>query len=117
MVSQATGEKLWRLPLYEDYKEKIKSQTADVKNSGGRFGGVGASAMFLAEFVSYPWAHWDIAGMVLSNWTLGSPLALSSISPLASWIRESRLSINRSSRSTRVRATGSTTISSSASWI
>jgi len=64
MVSEATAEKLWRLPLYEDYKEKIKSQTADVKNSGGRFGGVGASAMFLAEFVSYPWSHWDIAPMM-----------------------------------------------------
>jgi len=71
MVSQATGEKLWRLPLYEDYKEKIKSQTADVKNSGGRFGGVGASAMFLAEFVSYPWSHWDIAPMMWNK--SGSP--------------------------------------------
>ncbi|HJW83108.1 MAG TPA: leucyl aminopeptidase [Anaerolineae bacterium] len=67
MVSQATAEKLWRLPLYEEYKEKIKSDTADMKNSGGRFGGVGTSATFLAEFVSYPWAHWDIAGMVLSK--------------------------------------------------
>ena len=66
-VSQATAEKLWRLPLYEEYKEKIKSDTADMKNTGGRFGGVGTSALFLAEFVSYPWAHWDIAGMVLSK--------------------------------------------------
>ena len=67
MVSEATAEKLWRLPLYEEYKEKIKSDTADMKNSGGRYGGVGTSAMFLAEFVSYPWSHWDIAGMALSK--------------------------------------------------
>jgi leucyl aminopeptidase len=66
MVSEATAEKLWRLPLYEEYKEKIKSDTADMKNSGGRYGGVGTSATFLSEFVSYPWAHWDIAGMVLN---------------------------------------------------
>ena len=71
MISEATAEKLWRLPLYEEYKEKIKSQTADVKNSGGRFGGVGASAMFLAEFVSYPWSHWDIAPMMWNK--SGSP--------------------------------------------
>ncbi len=69
-ASEASAEKLWRLPLYEEYKDKIRSDTADIKNSGGRYGGVGASAMFLAEFVSYPWSHWDIAGMVLD--TLGA---------------------------------------------
>jgi leucyl aminopeptidase len=63
-ASEASAEKLWRLPLYEEYKDKIKSETADVKNSGGRYGGVGASALFLAEFVSYPWSHWDIAPMM-----------------------------------------------------
>jgi leucyl aminopeptidase len=57
------GEKLWRLPLYEEYKDKIKSEVADMKNSGGRAGGVGASAIFLQEFTSYPWAHLDIAPM------------------------------------------------------
>ena len=67
MVSAATAEKLWRLPLYEEYKEKIKSDTADIKNSGGRYSGVGSSATFLAEFVSYPWSHWDIAGVVLAK--------------------------------------------------
>lgn len=63
-ASTSSAEKLWRLPLYEEYKEAIKSRTADIKNSGGRFGGVGTSAMFLAEFVSYPWSHWDIAPMM-----------------------------------------------------
>jgi len=66
-ASQATAEKLWRLPLYDDYRDKIKSDTADMKNSGGRQSGVGASAVFLEEFTSYPWAHWDIAGMVLDK--------------------------------------------------
>jgi leucyl aminopeptidase len=64
IASNATHEHLWRLPLYDEYRDKIKSDNADVKNSGGRFGGVGSSAIFLAEFVSYTWAHWDIAGVV-----------------------------------------------------
>jgi len=55
------GEKIWPLPLYEEYKDKIKSEVADMKNSSGRQGGVGASAIFLQEFTSYPWAHLDIA--------------------------------------------------------
>lgn len=62
-----TYERLWPLPLYEDYSKKIKSDVADVKNSGGRQAGVGASAAFLKEFVSYPWAHIDMAGMALSD--------------------------------------------------
>jgi leucyl aminopeptidase len=57
------GEKLWPLPLYEEYKDKIKSEVADMKNTGGRSGGVGTSAIFLKEFTSYPWAHLDIAPM------------------------------------------------------
>ena len=61
------GEKLWRLPLYEEYKDKIKSEVADMKNTGGRGGGVGASAIFLKEFTSYPWAHLDIAPMSLND--------------------------------------------------
>jgi leucyl aminopeptidase len=61
------GEKLWPLPLYEEYKDKIKSEVADMKNTGGRQGGVGASAIFLREFTSYPWAHLDIAPMGLSD--------------------------------------------------
>ena len=57
------GEKLWPMPLYEEYRDKIKSVVADMKNSGGRFGGVGTSAIFLKEFTSYPWAHLDVAAM------------------------------------------------------
>ncbi len=66
-ASRASAEKLWRLPLYPDYRDKIKTDYADIKNTGGRFGGVGSSAVFLEEFTSYPWAHWDIAGMALDK--------------------------------------------------
>jgi leucyl aminopeptidase len=59
-----TSEKLWPLPLFPEYEQAIQSQTADVKNSGGRQGGIGASAMFLKRFVTYPaWAHIDMAGL------------------------------------------------------
>jgi leucyl aminopeptidase len=66
-ASRASGEKLWRLPLYTEYRDKIKTDYADLKNSGGIGSGVGSSAVFLEEFTSYPWAHWDIAGMVLDK--------------------------------------------------
>jgi leucyl aminopeptidase len=62
-----THERVWPMPLYADYLEKIKSPVADIKNTGGRFGGVGSSAIFLKQFTSYPWAHLDIAGMVTNE--------------------------------------------------
>jgi leucyl aminopeptidase len=63
-ASERTGERLWRLPLYDEYRELIKSDVADMKNSAGnRYSGVGVSAAFLKEFAEgYPWAHLDIAG-------------------------------------------------------
>jgi leucyl aminopeptidase len=64
---QRTYDRLWPLPLWDDYKKVIKSTVADMKNTGGRFGGVGTSAVFLQEFTDYPWAHLDIAGMALSE--------------------------------------------------
>lgn len=63
----ATHERLWPLPLWDDYKKSIKTDVADMKNSGGRTGGVGTSAIFLKEFTDYPWAHLDIAGMALAG--------------------------------------------------
>jgi len=70
-AADAQGEKMWRLPLYAEYGDKIKSDYADIKNSGGRTGGVGTSAYFLYRFVEgpgeYPWAHVDMAGMTFSN--------------------------------------------------
>lgn len=66
-AGKATHERVWPLPLWDDYKEAIKSDVADVKNSGGRFGGVGTSAIFLKQFTDYAWVHLDIAGMALSD--------------------------------------------------
>jgi leucyl aminopeptidase len=60
-------ERVWPMPLFEDYRESIDSQVADIKNSGGRFGGVGTSAIFLKEFTDYVWAHVDMAGMALTE--------------------------------------------------
>ena len=61
---EKTQERVWRLPLDEEYGEKLKSPDADLKNSGGREGGTSSSAMFLKEFIEdgMPWAHLDIAG-------------------------------------------------------
>ena len=57
------GEKMWRLPLDDEYKEQIKSNIADIMNTGGRWGGAITAAMFLKEFAEEtPWIHLDIAG-------------------------------------------------------
>ncbi len=57
------GEKFWRLPLDEEYREQIKSSIADIINSAGRWGGAITAAMFLKEFAEdTPWMHLDIAG-------------------------------------------------------
>ena len=58
-----TGERVWRLPEWDDYKDYIRSEWADMKNSGGRWAGAITAAVFLKEFVDCPsWAHLDIAG-------------------------------------------------------
>lgn len=57
------GEKMWRLPLDDEYKEQIRSSIADIMNTGGRWGGAITAAMFLKEFAEdTPWLHLDIAG-------------------------------------------------------
>ena len=57
------GEKMWRMPLDDEYKEQIRSSIADIVNSGGRWGGAITAAMFLKEFAEdTPWIHLDIAG-------------------------------------------------------
>lgn len=57
------GERIWPLPLPDDYRKLIDSPIADMKNTGGRFGGAITAAHLLAEFVDdRPWAHLDIAG-------------------------------------------------------
>ncbi len=61
-AARTAGEKMWRLPLDEAYEELIKSDVADIKNTGGRAGGAVTAAMFLQHFVDdTPWAHLDIA--------------------------------------------------------
>ena len=62
-ANKLAGEKMWRLPLDDEYKEIIKSNIADIVNSGGRWGGAISAAMFLKEFAEdTPWIHLDIAG-------------------------------------------------------
>jgi leucyl aminopeptidase len=62
-ANQQTGEKMWRLPLDDEYKELIKSNIADMVNAGSRWGGAIFAAMFLKEFAEdTPWIHLDIAG-------------------------------------------------------
>jgi len=63
-ASAASGEKVWELPMFDEYKEMIKSDVADIKNTGGRGAGSITAAFFLKEFVGEtPWVHLDIAGV------------------------------------------------------
>jgi leucyl aminopeptidase len=67
------GEPGWELPMWEDYKELIKSDVADVKNSGGRPAGTITAALFLKEFADeYPWVHLDVAGTAYTESDLGT---------------------------------------------
>ena len=66
--AEEEGEYLWEMPMYEEYFEDLKSDIADFKNSGSRYGGTSAAALFLQKFVkSTPWAHIDIAGTSIIN--------------------------------------------------
>ena len=71
-AGREAGEKIWQMPLFEEYKEQNKSDVADVKNTGGRPAGSITAAQFLAEFSEdTPWAHLDIAGTFMSSKTKG----------------------------------------------
>jgi leucyl aminopeptidase len=63
----ATQERLWRMPLGPEYDKLIESRNADMKNTGGRYGGAIAAAQFLQRFIKddTPWAHLDIAGTAM----------------------------------------------------
>ena len=66
-AGESTGERVWELPLWNEYSEQIKSQVADMKNTGGRAGGTITAAALLSNFVDDSrWAHLDIAG---TAWT------------------------------------------------
>ncbi len=61
--AESAGEKVWELPLFDEYRQQIKSDIADLKNSGGRTAGAETAGIFLREFVDdVPWVHLDIAG-------------------------------------------------------
>ena len=67
------GEPGWQLPMWDDYKDLIKSDVADIRNSGGRPAGTISAALFLAEFAGdYPWVHLDIAGTAYTESDLGT---------------------------------------------
>ncbi|GAG17067.1 unnamed protein product, partial [marine sediment metagenome] len=62
------GEKIWQMPMYEEYKEQNKSEVADIKNTGGRSAGAVTAAQFIGEFAGdTPWVHLDIAGTSMSD--------------------------------------------------
>lgn len=67
------GERLWQLPLFEEYKDALKSDIADMKNTGSRYGGASMAGLFLKNFVSdnIPWAHIDIAGTAMLDKSIG----------------------------------------------
>ena len=71
-AGERAGEVGWPMPVWDDYRDQIKSDVADVKNTGGRAAGSITAALFLREFVDgYPWVHLDIAGTAYSQTDLG----------------------------------------------
>jgi leucyl aminopeptidase len=87
-----SGEKFWRLPCTDDYKDQIKSQIADIMNTGGsRWGGAISAAMFLKEFVDEtPWVHLDIAGCAwneeIKPWQPKGPSGIA-VRSIVEWVR------------------------------
>ena len=67
-ASERAGDRSWPMPLFDDYKELLKSEIADFTNTGGRAGGAISAAVFLKEFAGdLPWVHMDIAGTAWSE--------------------------------------------------
>jgi leucyl aminopeptidase len=90
--TKASGEKFWRLPCTDDYRDHIKSQIADMMNTGkNRFGGAISGAMFLKEFVGEtPWVHLDIAGCAWNEetkpWIAYGPSGIA-VRSIVEWVR------------------------------
>ena len=63
-TAEANGEKFWKLPMWDEYFDSLKSDVADMKNTGSRWGGASVAGVFLQKFVkeNVKWAHIDIAG-------------------------------------------------------
>jgi leucyl aminopeptidase len=91
-AAKISGEKFWRLPCTDDYKEQIKSQIADMRNTGAnRWGGAISAAMFLKEFVGEtPWVHLDIAGCAWNDeskpWIANGPSGVA-VRSILEWVR------------------------------
>jgi leucyl aminopeptidase len=87
-----TGEKYWRLPCTDDYRDQIKSQIADIQNTGiTRYGGSITAAMFLKEFVGdTPWIHLDIAALAWNDeqtaWLAKGPSGIA-VRSIVEWVR------------------------------
>ena len=86
-----SGERFWRMPVEDDYRDLIKSSIADIKNTGGRYGGAITAAMFLKEFVDdTPWIHLDIAGVSWIDdakpWLASGPTG-AAVRSIIEWIR------------------------------
>jgi leucyl aminopeptidase len=78
-AGDAVGERVWRLPLWDEYRENLKSEWADMRNTAGRNAGTIHAGIFLREFVpdGVPWAHLDVAGVAhfekeQSGWPAGA---------------------------------------------
>jgi leucyl aminopeptidase len=89
---QVSGERFWRLPVEDDYRDQIKSSIADIMNTGGsRSGGAISAAMFLKEFVDdTPWIHLDIAGLAWIDdakpWMAKGPSGVA-VRSITEWVR------------------------------
>jgi leucyl aminopeptidase len=88
---ETSGERFWRLPLDDDYRDLIRSDIADIKNTGGRYGGAITAAMFLKEFAEdTPWIHLDIAGLAWLDetkpWTAKGPTGVA-VRSIVEWVR------------------------------
>jgi leucyl aminopeptidase len=87
-----SGEKFWRLPCTDDYRDHIKSQIADIMNTGkNRWGGAITAAMFLKEFAGEtPWVHLDIAGCAWNDeskpWIANGPTGVA-VRSIVEWVR------------------------------
>jgi len=88
---ETSGEKFWRMPLGDEYAEQIKSDIADIKNTGGRAGGASTAAEFVHVFAEdTPWIHLDIAGMAWIDdarpWIAKGPSGVA-VRSILEWVR------------------------------
>ncbi|MEO6830405.1 MAG: leucyl aminopeptidase, partial [Acidobacteriaceae bacterium] len=88
---KVSGEKFWRLPAEDEYRDMIVSDIGDIKNTGGRWGGAITAAMFLKEFVGEtPWIHLDIAGVAWMEeqkpWIAKGPSGVA-VRSIVEWVR------------------------------